>query len=227
MTFLNYFYRLLHRDRIFVNDVLSYVKKKANPVILEAGAADGSDTFRFSKLMPNSVIYAFEPVKQNYNILLKTVEKQKNIRTFNMALSDFDGVTLMNVSHNVDSTDNVASSSSILNPKLHIDIYPQITFNQKEKVIVKKIDTWALENNVDHVDVMWLDMQGAEFKTLKASPEIMKTVKVLYTEVNFVETYEECGLYEEYRDWLVSQGFILKKKEFRWKEQGNALFVRE
>ena len=223
----NYFYRLLHREQIFVNDVLSCVKRKDNLIILEAGAADGSDTLRFSRLLPNAIIYAFEPVEQNFEILQKTVEKQKNVITFKLALSDFNGNSLMNISNNANASDNVASSSSLLNPKLHLDTYQHIAFNQKEKVTVKTIDTWALENNVDHVDVMWLDMQGAELKTLQASPNIMKTVKVIYTEVNFIELYEGCGLYEEYRDWLFSQGFKLKKKEFRWKEQGNALFIKE
>lgn len=55
----------------------------------------------------------------------------------------------------------------------------------------------------------------------------MKTVRVLYTEVNFEETYEGCILYDEYRDWLYFLGFKLVKSEFRWKGQGNALFVRE
>ena len=224
---MNYFYRLLHREQIFVNDVLSYFKRKDNLIILEAGAADGSDTLRFSNLLPKSIIYAFEPVGQNYEILLKTIEKQTNVITFKLALSDFNGETWINISNNIHSSDNIASSSSLLNPKFHIDTHQHITFDKKEIVDVKTIDSWASENNVKHIDVMWLDMQGTEFKTLKASPNIMKTVKVIYTEVNFVEMYEGCGLYEEYRDWLFFQSFKLKKKEFRWKEQGNALFVRE
>ena len=74
---------------------------------------------------------------------------------------------------------------------------------------MRTIDSWAAENKVTRIDAMWLDMQGLECATLKASPVIMKTVQVLYTEVNFEETYEGCVLYDEYRDWLYSLGFKL------------------
>ena len=216
----------LNRPRITEKDVLKYLAHKTAPIILEAGAADGTDTLRFSLLAPEALIYAFEPVSKNYNILKEKVKGCPNVKIYKMALGEIEGTMEIYISKNQKSTDDVASSSSLLTPKIHKETHPQILFEETEDVIVRTIDSWALENNIDHIDAMWLDMQGYEFQTLKASPEIMKTVKVIYTEVNFIEMYENCGLYEEYRDWLFSLGFKLVKKEFRWKEQGNALFIR-
>ena len=77
MKILNAIYRLLHRRQIFVNDVLKYLPDIEAPIILEAGAADGSDTLRFAKLLlPQGVIYAFEPVLQNFERLRELVKDQ-------------------------------------------------------------------------------------------------------------------------------------------------------
>ena len=228
MKVLNAIYRLLHKRRIFVNDVLKYINHIDSPIILEAGAADGADTLRFAKLLSSQgVIYAFEPVLQNFERLKDLVKEQHNVHTFRMALGDHDGKMKMNVSRNIKADDNIASSSSLLKPKTLTSSHPHIVFEKSEEVDVRTIDSWATENKVTRIDAMWLDMQGSECATLQASPIIMKTVRVLYTEVNFEETYEGCILYDEYRDWLYSLGFKLVKSEFRWKEQGNALFVRE
>ena len=228
MKVLNAIYRLLHKRRIFVNDVLKYINHIDSPIILEAGAADGSDTLQFAKQLPSqAVIYAFEPVQQNFEHLKDVVKNRSNVRVFRMALGDHDGKMRMNISRNIEADDNIASSSSLLKPKTLSSSHPQIVFEKQEEVDVRTIDSWAAENKVTRIDAMWLDMQGLECATLQASPVIMKTVQVLYTEVNFEETYEGCILYDEYKEWLYSLGFKLVKSEFRWKEQGNALFVRQ
>lgn len=53
MKVLNAIYRLLHKRQIFVNDVLKYINHIDSPIILEAGAADGSDTLQFAKQLPS------------------------------------------------------------------------------------------------------------------------------------------------------------------------------
>ncbi|AOH41501.1 FkbM family methyltransferase [Tannerella serpentiformis] len=92
MKILNAIYRFLQARQIFVNDVLRFLSKIDSPIILEAGAADGVDTLRFAKLLSSQgVIYAFEPVLQNFERLKDLVKEQHNVHTFRMALGDHDG----------------------------------------------------------------------------------------------------------------------------------------
>lgn len=207
-------------------DIYSKVKNIKQPVILEAGAADGSDTLKFSKMFPNAIIYAFEPVSKNYEVLNRTVCNCRNVFTQKLALADFNGQVEMNISMNTESKDNVATSSSLLRPAKHIELHPRITFDEKEFVTAKTMDSWAKENEVTHIDVLWLDMQGMEYAVLQSSPEILKTVKIIYTEISLVEMYEGVTLYEEYKKWLLSLGFEVIKEELLWKDMGNVLFAR-
>lgn len=215
------------KDKITQKDIFNYVSDIENPIILEAGAADGSDTLRFSKQFPLGYIYAFEPVSLNYNACEKKLKECSNVSLFKLALGDFVGKTFINVSTNKSQYDGIASSSSLLTPKKHIELHPEIVFEEKEEVEVTTIDEFAKQQKLSRIDIMWLDLQGLEYKVLKASPNILKTVRVIYTEVSLLEMYEDTVLYGEYKDWLLSQGFKVVKEELKWKDMGNVLFVRE
>lgn len=225
--FLQLWRKWRDRDKITQYDILSYVPDLKSPIILEAGAADASDTVRFSKIFPYGHIYAFEPVTQNYKVCQKRLKDCLNVSLFNLALGDSVGKTFINVSTNKLQHDGIASSSSLLTPKKHIELHPEIVFEEKEEVEVTTIDNFAEQQNLSHIDIMWLDMQGLEYKVLKASPNILKTVRVIYTEVSLLEMYEDSILYDEYKDWLLSQGFKIVKEELKWKDMGNVLFVKE
>lgn len=115
--FLQLWRKWRDRDKITQYDILSYVPDLKSPIILEAGAADASDTVRFSKIFPYGHIYAFEPVTQNYKVCQKRLKDCLNVSLFNLALGDFVGKTFINVSTNKLQHDGIASSSSLLTPK--------------------------------------------------------------------------------------------------------------
>jgi len=222
-----YFLRRLKGDKqIYEQDVMKYLKGVRYPAILEAGAADGYNTLRFAKIFPHATIYAFEPVSKNFNRLKNAVSKLSNVKIFNFALGDFDGTSEINISTTKNRPDSVAASSSLLKPALHSTLYPDIDFEEKETVTVRTIDSWASEYNVEKIDVMWLDMQGYEYRALKASPRILATVKVIYCEVSLKYVYEDSCLYDELKEWLISMGFKIAMTEIDGDVSGNVLFVR-
>ena len=49
----------------------------------------------------------------------------------------------------------------------------------------------------------WLDAQGHELAILQGATNILKTVTVLYTEVNFIHAYKDQPLYDEIKSWLI------------------------
>lgn len=192
-----------------------------NPIILEAGASDGKDTLAFSTLYPKGKIYAFEPVPNIYGMLKERTKACKNVHTFPIALSDVSGEATMYVSSGASH-----GSSSLLDPKGHIDFHKNVHFKEQIKVKIKTLDEWATENGVERIDFMWLDMQGGEYKALKSGTNILKTVQGIFTEVSLLEMYEGAPLYPEFRAWLEGQGFKVAAEELLWEDMGNVLFVR-
>lgn len=200
-----------------------------NPVIVDAGAFDGLDTGRMKKLWPTAIIHAFEPDPYNFKKMLKNLAGLEGIYKYELAISDKNGIALFNQSDDPRRTDN-AQSGSLLAPKEHL-VYSDVKFDTQVPVKTVTLDDWAQENNVERVDMLWLDMQGYELFALKHGLNVLKNVKIIHTEVEFVEAYAGQPLYQEVLTWLTEQGFVVVARDFepgdpkRW--YGNILVVRQ
>lgn len=215
---------------------LEFIKSKKilprNPKILDAGSYLGKESILMSQIWPDSTVYSFEPVPDIYSRLVFNTRKYKNIKTYNLALSNYTGTSEMILSQfpHSNTAALTSMSSSLRNPKKHLE-YSKVKFNKKVIVPVTTLDNWAKENKVDHIDFLWLDLQGSELDVLKASPEILKKVRAIFIEVDFVEVYEGQPLYEEVRVWIELQGFEMIAKNFEkplcpeW--FGDCLFIRK
>ena len=191
-------------------------------MIVDCGAGTGIDTREMAELWSNGQVFAFEPVPELYEKLVKNTRNSPNVHCYRIALADKDDITAMFVSGGRSS-----GSSSLLEPATHLEFHPDVTFEREIEVRTATLDSWAEENGVDHVDMLWLDVQGYEGGLMKASPRIMDTVKVIYTEVNLIGLYKGAVLYPQLRSWLLSRGFNVVWEGLVWEDAGNVLFVRE
>lgn len=198
-----------------------------DPLILEAGAYDGNETVAMAKFFPQASIHAFEPIPYLYNKLQKNAQQcPTQIHTYDYALSDKHEITTMYVSEEPDAPNIPSMSSSLLPPKEHLN-YSTAQFKKEILVPAITIDAWAQQYAIEKVDFLWLDMQGYELPALKASSHILKTVKVILTEVEFVEAYAGQYLFNDVKIWLEQQGFTMVANNFgTYSWFGDALFVR-
>lgn len=208
-------------------DLFSYISYKHNPkTIFEAGCADGSHTEMLANVFQLATIYAFEPVLEYYEIAKERTKNLKNVKLYNLALGETNEDHEIYISRNAEG--NIWCSNSLLKPKEHLIANPHILFPETRVTKVVNLDTFCAENNINKIDFFWLDMQGYEMKTLKASPIILENIKSLYTETNLIETYEGAELYGEYRDWLIKKGFKLMLETFSdTGDQGDSFFSRD
>lgn len=204
-----------------LNLVKSYLPE--NPVIVEAGAFDGNDTVRISQFWPLGHLHSFEPIPSLFEITTQKTQNFPNVKCYQKALSDQSGIATFYVSyyHGL-----LGASSSLLPPKEHLDLAPDVEFLQTIDVESITLDDWAKQNGIEKVDFLWLDMQGYELNTIKAS-KIAKTAKVIYTEVELVEAYKGQYLFGDLCAWMSANGFQLKAIDFDESNSwyGNAIFV--
>lgn len=195
-----------------------------NAVILDAGAHIGTESKEFSILLPNATIIACEPVPNLFQVLKANTQDHTNIICVQKALSDKRGQEFIHVSQGADG-----SSSSLLVPEQQKfqHYFPHITFPYKIMVETITLDELAKELNLDHIDCLYLDLQGLELTVLKSGPEIMKTVNVIYTEVNYTSVYENTPLYPEVKAWMEEHGFVAVAEIMHHSTFGDVLFVRK
>ncbi|MCL5126318.1 MAG: FkbM family methyltransferase [Deltaproteobacteria bacterium] len=189
------------------------------PIIVEAGAHIGLDTIEISHQWPKATIHAFEPMPEIFEKLKNNTANLSNVILHPCALSSITGSAKFYVSSGISD-----GSSSLLAPKRHLVDHPDVLFTREVDVPTITLDNWAKKNHIPRVDFLWLDTQGTEPLILKASPIILSTVQLIYTEVSLVETYNGVVKYPEFREWLESQGFEVVKEALPWLDGGNVLF---
>ena len=196
-----------------------------NAVVVEAGAYDGGDSVHLANFWKEGHIHCFEPIPALYAKVLENTKNIKNITSYQVALADNVGFADFYVS-SIDGTKGPTASSSLLAPARHLTDFAYVKFNEKIQVPTTTLDAWAERYHIDHVDFMWLDTQGSELTILKSSPRILKTVRVILTEVEFVEEYKGQALFSDIKAYLESQGFTFAAIHMSCDWCGDAVFVR-
>jgi 2-O-methyltransferase len=204
---------------ITIRNILEVIPE--NPVIIEAGGHDGTNTVELSKI-PGATVYSFEPVPSVYDRLADRVKGHKNVTAYNIALGSHATTAEMYISSGRND-----ASSSLSKPRDIAVFNADIKFTEKIKVRVETIDEWALQNKIAKVDFMWLDMQGHELEALKGAQSLLSSLSAIYTEVNLLSVYEGIPLYHEVWEWIRDFGFKIERIDFTWADQGEVLFVRD
>lgn len=192
-------------------------------LILEAGAADGSDTVLLSRQFPHSRILAVEPVPEALNACRAKVAGIDSIVVVEGALSDFPGVADLFVSSSRALDD--ADSSSLLEPSGHKEVFPSTTFTHRIQVRTFTIDGLTESLGLESPDVMWLDMQGMEMRVLAGSQAALSTAIVVVTEASRIRLYEGAPTFSELKRFMHVAGFRLGLDRMG-AISGNVLFYR-
>jgi FkbM family methyltransferase len=207
---------------IFISKKLIRTYLPPNPVIIDCGAYDGKDSLELVKFR-GSAVYSFEPIPSLYDRLKANTEFISKIKSFNLALADFNGTAKMFV-----SSGQSDGSSSLIPPEDHLIDHPEVYFKDQIEVNCITLDEWARQNEINKIDMLWLDMQGYELPMLKASKNILPTVKVIHTEVSLKESYKNVSQYPELKEFLCQKGFSVEVEAIpTGYDMGNVLFVRK
>jgi len=193
-------------SKIQVNDLSLWLD---NPrVIIEAGAADGVDTLTFSEYFPEAKIFAAEPVKMQFDYLLSITKSRDNIHISNIALSNRDEEAEIYVGKGAGNMGGMGSSS-LLKPLRHEAHFPDIKFEERQRVKSLKLSSYMNSVGIESVDLLWLDVQGKELDILMASREILRhSIRLVHLEISKVKLYEGMASERDIRRFLSDSGFI-------------------
>ena len=202
--------------------------------VLHIGAHYGDELEVYRELSVDRVLM-FEPVPSTFEVLKarvqtlysipRTIKFPKEILLANIALGNSTDEVLMYIENN-----NKSMSSSLLKPKLHLEQYGWIKFNDSDQITVKqcKLDDFLLQiTDAEKFDFLNIDVQGYELEVFKGATQSLKNINAIYTEVNRAELYENCCMVEELDEFLNEQGFTRVTTVWTGETWGDALYTRE
>ena len=200
-------------------------KTLINPkIIIEIGAHNGKDTKMLYENFPNANIHSFEANKKIYDKYLTTLINDK-VKILNKAVCEINGKKTFYVTNNLLGD---GGASSLLQST---DSYLKTYIKREDTVEVDaiRLEDYMIENNIEKVDLMWMDIEGYEYYVLKDSKNILKNFKYIYLEVNFQEFRKNTVLFDKLHKFMIDNNFSIKYKESQgtkiWgKWQGNVLY---
>lgn len=225
-------YQIRRTDRgVDLHNALSEQRRLLGPsvrTIFEVGAADGRDAAQYAAWYPEADVYAFEPVPESFESLMKVARDHPRLHGFQCALSNSQGHARFNLGNWLDAS----SLLKARNTGATFDAF-QAT-SRAIDVRTETIDDFCLSHEISHIDLLKMDTQGAELLVLDGAKRMLETgsIDIIYTEMQFAELYEGAALADQIIGKLGRHGYRLhnlydlhhnQRGELCW---GDAIFVR-
>lgn len=201
--------------------------------VLDIGSWHLGQSVEFLELLPDIQIHAFEPNPHNFKKCQETHSRlrgyfKQNLHVYNLALNDHEG----DLKFYIVKDENPGASSKFRLMQGATKNYFGKDWVQEE-ITVKgtTLDKWTKENNIDKVDAIWIDVQGAELDVFEGGKETLKDVKCIFTEVGLKPYYEGQSLKNEIDYFLKNEmHFVEITESFEYNGsdcEGNTIYVRE
>lgn len=138
-----------------------------------------------------------------------------SIRLEPVALADVEGEATLHVSggqppgRDGSDWDYGNKSSSLLPPAVALAReHPWLTFEQTLTVPVTTLERYAATHGIADVDLLHLDVQGAELKVLSGAGALLRSIKVVWLEAEAVTLYQGQPLRDAVEGFMRSNGFL-------------------
>jgi FkbM family methyltransferase len=150
-----------------------------NPTIIEIGAHIGTDTRKLQSVLRPAIHICVEPDPRN----ISRLRRSNNIEIVKRAISNHNGEAAFYVSGGkIPHSKRVfTDASSLMQPTGNIKLRPWMRFN-KRLVRCITLDTLVANYKLGHIDLIWMDVQGAELLAFEGGEETLKETGYIYTE---------------------------------------------
>lgn len=189
-------------DEKILKAVDQLLNGRANNVF-DIGAHVGRFALAASKFWPSAKIYCFEPFSDSFKTLQANLENQ-NCVIYNTAISSIESKSIFYINKN-------SETNSILKPISTNSIVDIETLNvNKLEVETLTLDNFFTSLNIENIDFLKIDTQGATFEVLTGASKLLqeKRIRVIQCEVEFVTIYENEKLFNHI--WSLLESFQYK-----------------
>ena len=185
-------------------------------MIIDVGAYTGETAEWFAELFPNATVLAIEPFPDSFTLLEARATTQ--IKPFCFAAADFDGTVQLHtnaIAHtngiysiNPNSSDSIALAQA--NNEEGDGNQGSELLSGQLSVKAQTLDSFLLEQGISGiVDILKIDVQGAEIDVLKGSPSVLARTKAILIEISLYDYYVHSSSIGAVEALLNPHGFSL------------------
>lgn len=180
---------------------LKWLRDLEIKTILDIGANTGQFAQSISEILPNSTLYAFEPLPDCYAELIKNLIGLPKAEAFNIALGDETGKVQINY--------NEFSPSSSLLPlaELHKETFPYAQNTTSQEIEIARLDDIAAKLQLIEPILIKLDVQGFEDQVIEGGVQVISQAAIIIIELSIEPLYEKQLLFNDIYAKLRDLGF--------------------
>ena len=172
--------------------LLCRLEKERAPVIFDVGGNIGQSIAAYKELFSDAVITTFEPQEDCYDTLRRIYGGDEKVTLINAACAESSGTLPF-------FTMKCNTVSSLLLPDARVQrMSINHNYDYREiSVPVVTLDSYCREKSLEKIDIVKIDVQGAELGVLKGGTGLLSAgaVLIFYIEVIFSENYQgQCDL---------------------------------
>ncbi len=187
--------------------VQAHLVKTERPVIFDIGANVGDVSAIYKNLFPSCTIHAFEPFPETFDKLKQRFGGDSSLKLNQVAVSEQEGVVALNA--NVFS----ATNSILSTDPAGAQYWGQGLLETVSTLEVKTttIDAYCAGHGVKNIDILKLDIQGAELQALRGAKSMLETGRVglIYLEVILAPSYVGQPHFEDYLRFFREAGYVM------------------
>ena len=181
--------------------------RNARPTIFDVGAHRGETALRYRALFPAAVIHCFEPFAESFAALESAVGHDQGVHAHRLALGAAPGSARLNVNRS-------KATNSLLTSDDRSSRYWGEHLLDSEGAIevpVQTLHAFCAEHAINRVDILKLDVQGAEYQVLTGAEKLLRAhaIDVVYFEMITAPTYVGQPELHEYLALFRSCGYEL------------------
>ncbi len=199
--------RMTLTDRALVRELVGMTPHRAwfescgFKTVIDVGAYIGAFSFAIATILPETEIYAFDPLAENCQKLCKNMGWFNKFHYFQTALGDQKG------SLDFWKSDFVASSSALAMGELHKKTFPHTANMTSVKVPVARLDDYLPQMVLVDPILLKVDVQGYEEKVFQGGQGLLEKVDWVMTEISYKPLYQGQTSFEKIYSLLKAQGF--------------------
>ena len=174
-------------------------------IIFDIGANVGNVSMNLIEAFPGAIVYSFEPGHKTFELLKQNLlawgEKGRS-KLFKLGFYDEAKEGRLNIT-------NFNGANSMLNlTQEYKTMNPKIRPKGSESIDLIRLDDFVKENNIKHIDLVKIDVEGVEKQVLLGGREAFTNIiDTVLIEISFVRTPRRSGEYIELFKLMHEFGF--------------------
>lgn len=175
--------------------------------IFDVGANVGQTAARYRVLFPTAKIYCFEPFEESFHSLCENFQGCALVQPQRLAVTSTTGVREFHCNHGP-LTNSLLPSAAGWRNYIGQEL---MTTREVVSVPTMRLDDFCAQAQIDRIDLLKMDIQGAELMALQGAADLLerRAVQLIYTEVNFAPMYDGQPTFDDLVRYLSGYGYRL------------------